>query len=53
MFFSEFPSCIFRPCWPRFFTWGLTAMGAAVVFLTGNVGKETLDVNARFAAGGP
>ncbi|MBU1002448.1 MAG: ZIP family metal transporter [Proteobacteria bacterium] len=33
------------------FTWGLTAAGAAVVFLTKNVSKLTLDVMLGFAAG--
>ncbi|BBD09359.1 ZIP family metal transporter [Desulfovibrio ferrophilus] len=33
------------------FTWGLTGAGAAVVFLTKNVSKLTLDVMLGFAAG--
>lgn len=33
------------------FTWGVTAAGAAVVFLTKNVSKLTLDVMLGFAAG--
>ncbi|WP_461209811.1 ZIP family metal transporter [Desulfocurvus sp. DL9XJH121] len=33
------------------FTWGVTALGAAVVFLTKNVSKLTLDVMLGFAAG--
>src|SRR6056297_3898364 len=33
------------------FTWGMTALGAAVVFLTKNVGQKTLDSMLGFAAG--
>lgn len=33
------------------FTWGLTALGAAVVFLTKNISKLTLDIMLGFAAG--
>ncbi len=33
------------------FTWGLTALGAAVVFLTKNISKLALDVMLGFAAG--
>ncbi len=33
------------------FTWGVTALGAAVVFLTKNISKLTLDVMLGFAAG--
>ncbi|MGE4290567.1 MAG: ZIP family metal transporter [Desulfovibrio sp.] len=33
------------------FTWGVTAVGAGVVFLTRNVSKRTLDVMLGFAAG--
>ncbi len=33
------------------FTWGVTALGAAVVFLTKNVSKLVLDVMLGFAAG--
>lgn len=33
------------------FTWGVTALGAGMVFLTKNVSKRTLDVMLGFAAG--
>ena len=33
------------------FTWGMTALGAAVVFMTKNVGQKTLDSMLGFAAG--
>ena len=33
------------------FTWGMTALGAAVVFLRRNPGQKTLDVMLGFAAG--
>lgn len=33
------------------FTWGMTALGAAVVFLTKNVGQKLLDSMLGFAAG--
>ncbi|MFV0350035.1 MAG: ZIP family metal transporter [Halodesulfovibrio sp.] len=33
------------------FTWGMTALGAAVVFLTKNITKKTLDIMLGFAAG--
>jgi zinc transporter, ZIP family len=33
------------------FTWGITALGAALVFLTKNISKRVLDVMLGFAAG--
>jgi ZIP family zinc transporter len=33
------------------FTWGVTALGAGMVFLTKNISKRTLDVMLGFAAG--
>lgn len=33
------------------FTWGVTALGASIVFFTKNVSKRTLDVMLGFAAG--
>jgi ZIP family zinc transporter len=34
-----------------FFTWGLTALGAAMVFMTKEIDKKILDTMLGFAAG--
>jgi ZIP family zinc transporter len=42
---------IFQALIATLFTWGLTAVGAAMVFLTKNINRKVLDVMLGFAAG--
>jgi len=42
---------IFQSLWAGLFTWGLTALGAGIVFFTRHVNQKILDAMLGFAAG--
>ena len=49
-FFNQF-SPVIQALFGTFFTWGMTALGAAGVFLTKDINKKLLDAMLGFAAG--